>query len=268
MEALRRRVPTQTLRGVDPITLEVLVGGLIDKPLGQVSPVNVADLCALAELGEQPPPNVRRRLAFYRQRIAAEIADLPNGPELAAVVEEWKQVPAARMPLSLRQAWAAELERPSRTFREVALLQELVNPWEGVQPEPFAISTPKPAGSSGGPKIISRPAAEPSSAAPRQVLRAERAPKEKAATPSRKDESPEDKLRTTWIREICLERLANATDNGLLETVLIAGVRHRGRENYPTLQPTQITTVLRDMERVGMVRSTAGRWLIAARHRH
>lgn len=265
MDALRRRVPTQTLRGVDPITLEVLVGGLIDKPLGQVAPVNVADLCALAELGEEPPPNVRRRLAHYRQRISAEIADLPNGPELAAVVEEWKQVPAERIPVSLRQAWSGELEKPGRTWRELAILQDLVKAWEGTEPERFLIAAIP--STSKTPKRTVAAAAEPKEAPPRQVLRAERPAKERAATPARREDTPEDKIRTNWIREVCLERLANATDNGLLETVLIAGVRHRAREMYPQLLPPQITAVLREMERAGVVRSTAGRWLIAAHRR-
>ncbi len=253
MSELRRRVPSQNLRGVDALMLEVLASDLVEKPLGQLAPENVADLFAMMDLATAPG-SIRKRAVNFRQRIAVEIADIPNGADYEVLVAEWRAVPAARVPETLRQIWRDERARPKRSFRERALVDDLLASWEGVESEPFVIAPPKPA------PVKRAPAAAPSvKPPPRARQPAAPRPAARVITPGR----PDDAQRSAWVKEVCYERLASALDSGLLEAVLVAGVRHRAREHYPHLSNADVIAVLQEMSRLGQAKVSAGRWQLA-----
>lgn len=265
MSELRRRVPTQVLRGVDAITLEILIGDLVEKPLGQVDPVNVADLFALYECPDVPV-NARRRMSTYQGRISTEIADIPSGPELANAVEEWKAVPADRLPESLRQVFREEADKPKRSFRDRQLLLELIAQWDGIDAEAFVVSKQMPPvakvraapGETAAPRVQKLKSSEPVEASPRK-----RAPAAKASTA--KAQPVEDPKRRAWVREVAYQRLAHAPEQGLMEEVLVVGIKHRARERYPELLRPDILSVLREMAKHGQVRTSAGRWMLQVR---
>jgi hypothetical protein len=266
MSELRRRVPTQVLRGVDAVTLEILIGDLVEKPLGQVAPANIADLWALVE-NPDAPVNIRRRMANWHQRMSVEIADIPN-IDILATAEEWKAVEAPRVPETLRQIWRDELEKPKRGAREKQAIADLVAAWDETAPESFVIAAPRPA-TKAAPR---QSAAEPRAAAPRiQKIPAaaptEAAPRARSAgvasTPRPKPE--EDPARNQWVREVAFNRLAHAPEQGLMEEVLVVGIKHRARDHFPNLQKGDILAVLREMMRLGQVRTSAGRWMIQVR---
>lgn len=269
MDTLRRRLPSQNLRGVDAVMLEILAGDLVEKPMGQVAPENVADLFALCD---QPaaPGNLRRRLANYRQRIAIEIGDIPNGAEFQALVADWKRVSGERVPETLRSVWTEECQKPRRSAAERALAADLLAGWADLEPAPFIISAPKIA--PGRPPVQRAAAAPPVERPTRHGSAAAASP----ATPRVRTVSnpavprtvaPDDPEKRRWIREILFERLGAATDKGLLESVLLAGIKHRARELYPNLQPSDVMNVLQIMSQRGEVRVSAGRWALTVTRR-
>ena len=65
--------------------------------------------------------------------------------------------------------------------------------------------------------------------------------------------------------DLVLEKLARASENGLGEQVLIAGLRHQAKGRYPDLQASEVTAVLRALRDHGTVRHSAGRWSLPAR---
>lgn len=270
---MRRQVPSQKLRGVDQVTLEVQIGDLIAKPLGQVNIENIADLMALAEL-DTAPPTISRRLAGYAERIARAVTDLPNGQQFADFAEDLSGVAAARVPMSLRAALVEERGRPSRTAAEVELLDGLLASWEGEEAIPFLLSetaqvevkvAPEarrreearmraPAGARTAGSVTRTPAATGSTR--KTGAKAKRTPKPKPVV---------DPARAAWIRQIVLERLSGRSE-GLQEAVLFAAIRHRAREKFPNLGVQEITKVLKEMSEQGTVRHSARRWSVAGRN--
>ncbi|MCB9680864.1 MAG: hypothetical protein H6733_05270 [Alphaproteobacteria bacterium] len=249
-----RSVPERQLRGKDPITVEIEVNALSAKPLGQLAPPNIADLYALTEVPDLAT-GLRVRLKGFHERIARAVSDLPSGEPFAAFCGAVGDVDPSRVPVSLRDVFEAESANPKRTDGDRAHIRDLQAVWEGAEPEPFEIGAPK--------RVVQLPTAgEPRErryATPRgeRAPRAERAPKPPRVPPARFVADPE---RAAWIRQVLLERLGRPTDAGLLETVLVAGVKHRGRDRYADMTPKEVTDELKALEREGKVKHSAGRW--------
>ena len=58
----------------------------------------------------------------------------------------------------------------------------------------------------------------------------------------------------------CLERLGDASRSGLAETILIASVQHRFRDELGAIGAGRVRKVLRGLEANGRVAHSAGRW--------
>jgi hypothetical protein len=263
MDSLRRRVLAQDIRGTDAVMLEVMMSDLCEKPLGQLAPANVADLFALAAKSDAPG-SIARRVAHFPKRIATEIADLPNGSEFLAAIEELKAVPSDRVPHGLRQVWAGEMDKPKRTATERAAVQALVEHWGDSEPTPFEIAAPAAPTTARAAAAASRerPVVRNLPMAPPQH-REERAPRAASAAPrpAPRPKPDEDPAKKAWLREIILDRLVEAHERGLLEAVITGAVCHRARDIYPNLGKAEVIGILRDLEKRGEVRHTAGRYI-------
>jgi hypothetical protein len=272
---MRRQLPARTLRGSDALTLDIQMGDLVGKPLGQVALANVADLFALDEI-EELPPRLRGKLRGYRDRMRRAIQDLPNGQSFQEFAEELSEVDAGRVPASLREAIAEEAERPSRTAAELKAVGDLVAGWSDNEPTPFDLSdqlaevkrAPEarrreearmraPSGARTGGSVTRTPTATTrGSGSSSSSGAAKRTPKPKPQI---------DPAKVSWVEQVVLERLAGRSQ-GLLETVLIAGLKHRARERFPDLTQQEITKILKGMSEKGTVRFSARRWSVAGRN--
>lgn len=245
---MRRSVPVRALRGADPVGVEIEVNGLAAKPLGQIAPENVADLFAISAK-EDLPPGLRVRLRGVDERLTRQVEDLPNGSSFLEWIEGLSEVAPSRVPYTLRAVVAAEIEAPKRGPHEIAAASALMESWASVEPEPFAFAAPKTI-----PKKMT------AAAAPREPQR----PRERRAVEARPERTrvvvEVDKERVAWIRAVALERLQPASERGLLEAVLFAGLQHRARDLYPDLQAHEIRKVLEGMAERGDVKHSAGRW--------
>lgn len=245
---MRRRVPVRSLRGADPVGVEIEVNGLAAKPLGQIAPENVADLFAISAK-EDLPPGLRVRLRGVDERLTRQVEDLPNGTPFLDWIAGLSELSPQRVPYTLRAVVAAEIEAPKRGAPECAAAVALMEAWAAVEPEPFSFAAPKMI-----PKKMT------AAAAPREAQR----PRERRAVEARPERVrvvvEVDKARVGWIRATALERLQPASERGLLEAVLMAGLQHRARELYPDLQVHEIRKVLETMAERGDVKHSAGRW--------
>ncbi len=249
--AMRRRAQLMDLRGSDPILLEVQLSGILSRPAAQIEPPNVCDLFALAESG-QAPKAIRTRLQGFLERARAEMREIVDGPAMKRFVEELEQVDAARIPASFR-SFLEELA--SREGRDDAGLRALLERIAPVEPEPFVV---------GAPKVVVKRAVEPeparSSARKRKPRSAGGRSTGASRTKKAKPAPVVDVDKMNWIRDVLIERIASASENGLGEHVLIAGVRHRARSVYPRLGAHEVTAVLQDLRDKGLVKKRAGRW--------
>lgn len=252
---MRTRAPIQDLRGTDPLTLEIQIGDLVNKPIGALAPANVADLFALSEL-ETQPAGIRHRIKPFPGRMAIELADMPAAA-FVAFLEALGACEPSRIPASLRVVLLAETERDGRTEAEKGHVHALAEAWETADPEPFEL-----AGASAGPAVRRAPARAP--AEPRKA-RAPRAAKGDGASGDapkkprvRRDMPDED--RAAWIREQVIERLARTRGGALNQPVLIAAIKHRARERFPDMTPKQITVVMTKLLDDGILRRVATRW--------
>ena len=240
---MRRRPHEQNLRGSDPTTLEVQVQDLLRKPIAQLAPINMLDLMALSEV-EEPPASLRAELEDFRKRVHREVRDIPNGPEWDHFMKELEEIDAKRIPLSFRQVLIAETEREGR---DVVSLKETLEEWALEEPDTFELGN-----------------------VPTEVAaKAEEETKQASATRTRKRRKVAPKLSTDTgldpelvehVTEIVLERLGGASERGLAETVLLAGIRHRAKARFPRILPHEIMSVMRGLKDSGRVRYSAGRW--------
>ena len=236
---MRRRVPEQPLRGSDITSLEIQTQDLLRKPVGQIAPVNVCDLFALASV-----PNLggsfSTALGEFTDRITQEIADIPDGPSWEEFVDELRTIPGDRVPASFRALIGAECGRDDRNRSAMA---DVIGAWHDTTPADFLIADSQPKIQ----KSVSV-AAEP-----------KRAKGSKRAAPKRvvKAVNPE---RVALIKRLALERVNGRLENGLKEAVLVAGIRHRARTEYPDLLPSEIISVLKGMKESGQLHYSAGRW--------
>lgn len=256
---MTRRVPVQEIRGSDATFLEVQLSELLRRPLGQVAPVNVMDLIELATT-EGRPRSLQRGLDTFVDGVARQIADIPNGRPFVEYLEELQEIEPTRIPTQFREMLAAEAEREGRT--DGSRIYELLERWAGIEPEPFElglrkarVERPRPR----APKVSSEP-----SSAPRERRRS-RGPGRSARPVQKARETLSDPERERFIRDLALEKLARASENGLQETILIAGIRHMGREQFPDMLPNEITSVLKSLREAQQVRYSAGRWSLPTR---
>jgi hypothetical protein len=274
MERLHRRVPAQELRGVEAVLLEVMTSDLIEKPIGQLAPENVADLFALAVCPEAPV-GLQKRLPTFLKRIAAEVLDLPNGVEFLGALATFAGLPGARVPDGLRDLWRVEGERPKRSAAERAAIEAALAGWASEAPEAFAIAKPAPPTVRApiGARPASRPVVrnlamvEPTFAPPRHGSAGAARPERAARAPATPKPRPmDDPARNRWLDAVLLERLSaeGVLERGLAEIVLLGAVKHRARDVYPELTPVQIRERLRALEKgePPRVRFSAGRWIL------
>jgi len=161
-------------------------------------------------------------------------------------VNEIAEVDASHVPAGFRALFSEQAERDDR---DSTPLNTLAEKWNAVEPVAFEVSE-------GAPAIEkAKTAKAPRSKTRRGSLGAGRA-RPSAVT---------DETRVRLISDLCMERLSNASDSGLKELVLVAGVRHRAKADYPNVTPNEVTTVLKGLKASGRVRYSAGRWSSVAR---
>jgi hypothetical protein len=245
-----RRVHLDGLREADPTTLEILVADAVRRPIVQIDASTLSDLVALAEV-ETLPKSLRSALKGFADRMPQEIADLPEGEPYDSFLAELDHVPPERVPRSIRAVLEIEADRKDRDARARERTRAVLARCAEAPPEDV---TP----GSGKPSITRlRTAAED---APKATPK--RPPTTGAVT--RKAPVPRAKVidvdRHAWLVENVLDRLGEYLEQGLREEVLIAGIKHRARANYPDLTHAEIGAVLRELASSGRVRSQAGRW--------
>ena len=230
--------------------LEVQVADLLLRHSDQIEPANLCDLFALGEV--DAPKSIQSGLREFLDRARAELAEINDGSEMKGFVDGLGQVEASRVPDSFR---ALLTEFASREGREAKPLTELLGSWTDTAAETFEFGAPTM-------KVQTAEAAAPKASRTRTrgIGKAETKP----AKPKRKVSRPvavEDVEKDRLIRELLIERLSTvASDKGLSETVLIAGIRHRAKSAYPRLGPHEVTKVLKDLEKRGLLRKSARRW--------
>ena len=228
--------------------LEVQAQDMLRRPMSQVEPLNVCDLVALAELPDVPR-SFAPALQLFVNRASREIADIPNGKAWLEFLEEYAQLEGYQVPETFR-GWMVR-EKDKGEIRNAERIHDVLTQWSEDQPEAFelaegetevvTVSHPPPS---------DRPTRERAPAAPRQP----------------KVVTSEEAERRQWIVELVLDRVASAPESGLGEHVLVAGVRHRAKEKYPTLVPADVTSVLRELKDTGRIRYSAGRWAAIRRY--
>lgn len=232
------------------MTVEIELNALSAKPIGQIACDNVADLFALEELDDLPT-GLRVRLKGFRDRMGRAIRDL-RGAGFQAWLDALAEVPADRVPASLRDIVQAEADEPLRADGDRSRIAALGGAWAQVEPAPFTFAAPR--------KVQQLPVrGEPRE----RRARPTRAPRESGGTarvPTPRPKPVGDPDQSAWIRQVALERLSGAMDQGLLEAVLIAGIKHRARDRYPTLSDLEVRAELRAMDGAGLVTHSAGRW--------
>ncbi len=256
---MHRRVPAQQLRGSDPTLLEVQLSDLLRRPLGQVAPANMMDLVELADT-EGRPTSLERRLQNFVDAVGRQISDIPNGRAWTEFLDELDTLEGGRVPLRFRGFLEGQLERDDRESERVASMLER---WSGTDPEPFPLGLRAA-------KVVRaeavkprKPAREPS-AAPREGRSTETKSKSNASGAGRA-QPVIDIDRRDYLKELCIERLARVSSNGLGAVVLMAGVQHHAKERYPHVTPQDVTAALNDLKDAGLVRFSAGRWSTAGR---
>lgn len=248
---VQRRVRLDNLRGMDPVTLEVTVTDALRRPLGQLEPATLLDLLALADAAL--PPSLMGAAERFRDRIAREITDIPDGPPWVTFLAELGEVTAARVPAWLRERIADEATRETRPPISGRQAEPLLASWVDLPPEPFAL------GNRG--VRVARAAAPPPPDAPPEP-RARRAPGEPrpAAAPKPKRVAPVlDEERAQLLIQIVQERLARSNDGGLSEAILLISARKQAQATDPAVGQADVTAAIRTLEARGVVKRSAGR---------
>jgi len=249
----RRQIHIDDLRNTDPKTLEVVIQEAIRKPIGQLSLQTLVDLVALAEV-EDLPRGVARDLAAFAGRVAQEIADLPDGSVLADFIDGLDKIDATQVPAALRDYVGREADREGREELGRKKAQALVATWGEVEPTPVTLSEDEA-------KIQRAEAVEPSDDGDKKSSRRKTAKKRRP-----RPQAAVDPDRERWLSERIMTKLALYREAGLAENVLVAGLRHEGKEQYPDLMAWEITRALKTLAEAGQVRHSAGRWSTTLRN--
>ncbi|MCB9685749.1 MAG: hypothetical protein H6735_11975 [Alphaproteobacteria bacterium] len=265
---MNRSAPVVPLRGSDSSLLQVQIPEMLRRPIGQVALVNVMDLVQLS-ITEGRPKAIDKQLQTFVGGVGRQVADIPRGRSWEMFVEDLEELPASQVPEMFREVVRAEAERRSELRSRV---DDLLARWAEVEPEPFEIGTRHVRIQKAQMQQPRGPSPE-SSAAPR-----ERTPRAGGSSSSSRSSGDGAKTSTPRAKPIldterhdyvvrqCVERLSRCTsDRGLAETVLVAGVRHAGRDLYPDMTPIEITTILKQLRDANRVRYSAGRWSVPTR---
>ena len=232
----KKLVSVEGLRKADADKLHVLTSDVLRTPLVRLDPITLCDLLALSELQDGLGVAFKRDLDNFREQMVRELQDLPDGPGLRDFAIVVGEVPPARVPSALRNA-VKEIMADRKDPEALDLLGSLLERWDSVAPEDF----PRP------PKVEKETKKKRTAA-----------PKEKAEKKARTPANQVDERRAEWVRDYVLERLQNYGHDGLKEAIVVAGARHRAQ--WKDLTEKEVLAVLRQMERDGNVRHSAGRW--------
>lgn len=250
----RSRLHEADLRRADPLMLEIRLAEPLRRPIVQLSTPTLLDMVALAAV-ETLPKSLRRALLGFADRVANELADLPP-EQFGELVRDLESTPAAQVPEPVRAMFLREIELTAReAWRGRVLAMKEV--WDTTPVEIPVPGTYKPVvlkakvAPIGDDMAARRPAAPRAASAPR----APAAPK--AARPVRLV----NEARQQRIVDVVLDRLADHPEGGLREDVLVAGTRHRVKDDYADVTPHEVVTILKGLADAGRVRHSAGRWM-------
>ena len=241
---MERRLHLGNIRGMDAITLQVSIADAVRKPIRQLEPVSVLDLLALSEACDAHPA-LSKMLTGFAERVAKEVGEIPSGSVWRDLVSDFGSVDAGRVPDTFRHLFRSEVEGRGEPVLES--VPAVLERWTASEPTPFVISgnqakiqrstrTAKPAG--GGEK---------------------RTAQRKARTVQKKEIDP---VRQKFLRNLCLERLRGYTENGLSEKILVTGIAFAAKGTYANVSPAEVVAVMRELEKDGVARRTAGRWIL------
>ena len=253
---MTRRLHLDDLRHCDPVTLDIQVQEPLRRPIVQLSAATIADMVALSEI-ESLSRLLRQRLVAFTERMSREVVDLPNGEPVESFLTELGELAPERVPTAVREAVAHEATRDSRADGVRAHASELVTRWSGTPPVAAAPGTSKPKIQRMTP--IEAPEDKPKRTPAHMREEVPREPTPKAA-PRVAPVKVVDEDRRKMLVELCLDRLTDYREQGLKEDVLVAGIRHRARTEYADVSPLEIVGVLKELQEVGRVRHSAGRW--------
>jgi hypothetical protein len=180
---------------------------------------------------------------------------MPNGEPFDSFLAELAGLETTRVPNPVRVAVSREVDLDSRGEHSRQRVSDLLSRWSETPPAAVVLGTGKPqiqrmktlnaeepkkrAATPRAPRAEGTPAPKPARAAPVRVVDADR---------------------YQLLVDLCLERLSDYREHGLKEDVLVAGVRHRAKSDYPDVTVIEIMTVLRELQDGGRVRHSAGRW--------
>ena len=254
---MKRSVPTLELRGSDLTLLQVQLPDLLRRPIGQIAPANLMDLIELASTPGRPK-EIDASLQRYVDGIARQVADIPHGRSWESYLEDLEELAPEAVPHRFRALLEAEsVERPDTTTR----VRKILDRWATGEPQAFQISVGKAKIQRAEMVQPRGPSPEPSSAPrDRDGTRTPRAPKGNKIPPVPKPKPIADLDRHQFVVSQALERLGRNPEKGLLETVLVAGVRHAAKERYPDMTPLEVITVLKALKESNRLRYSAGRW--------
>jgi hypothetical protein len=247
---VHRRVRLDNLRGMDPITLEVTITDVVRRPMGQIDPVTLVDLIAMGEA--DLPAGLRTMLIRFRDRIARDISDIPEGTSFKEFLDEIEALPAQRVPAWFRERLMFEATREDRHPKSGALAKELIDKLNVHAPEPFVIGHR-------GVKVAKAVHA----AAPSETAKRVAPAKSREARQPKKVRTNIDVEREQMIQSVIVEKLAARKEAGLDEKVLLLSVRKQAGEDNVT--GSDIVGVLKVLESRGLVRRTSGRWVLDRR---
>lgn len=240
MDEKKKLVAVAGLRQADPTTLAVLTQDVLRTPLVRIEPGTLADLLALSELGQDPLPMIMaKELEHFQRQMFRELADLPDGVALTSFIEDLQTLAADQVPACLRAA-VAELMPDRRDEESLAAMQAFLDGVEGVEPATIDLPT--------------APQEDSVGSAPVEKVTA----KAKKPATRKRVASQVDERRGLWIEGDVLERVSNY-HNGLKESILVAGARHRAP--WDDVSEKEVMAVLRRLKREGRMRFSAGRWL-------
>lgn len=258
---MSRRVPVQDLRGSDPTLLEVQLPDMLRRPLSQLAPINVLDLIELAGT-EERPKTLARGLDNFVQAVERQMADIPDGQAWDEFVAEFADIEGDRVPLRFRDMWLKEADRRDRAGEKALTVLET---WTETVPHAFELNA----------RTARVQRLEPAKRRKKTEAGGRSRPGRggsrgsgdgKSASPSRTKSAPlVDVDRQAYVQDLVLEKLARASENGLGEQVLVAGVRHQAKARYPNLLASEVTGVLRMLKDHSQVRYSAGRWSLPTR---
>jgi hypothetical protein len=248
---------------MDPVTLEVTITDALRRPLGQLTTETLCDLLALAE-SPQAPASMAPTLGRFRDRIAREIADVPDGPPWVEFVAEVAALAPARVPDNMRQILSFECRREERLPASAGPVEALEPIWERSPPVPFALGTRgtrvvKGRAAPPPPEPLGRRAARPA------ADREEKPPKAEAEAPKKRAPVILDTELHEFLIQKCIERLAPARGNGLAENVLLISVRKQAESKYPGVKGTDVELALKVLQDRKMIRRSAGRFILEGR---